>query len=264
VTADAMLAEDDRSDGFVSIDRAASKRVDGDLVYAVGDIHGCYDLLERALARIVDDAAAQASDRTPVLVFCGDYVDRGADSDKVLATLCWLRGRSEFDVHLLMGNHERAMLDFIADPDAGRSWLGFGGDVTLQSYGVEAPGLSADGHAVTDARDRLLEAMPAAHLHLVQSLELMVTIGDYVFCHAGIRPGRALARQTADDLLWIRAPFLTSRRTHEKIVVHGHTWDGPDPALHDNRIGIDTGAYETGVLTCLRLTDDGAAIAQIA
>lgn len=241
--------------GFVALPDVAVRRAEGQLVYAVGDIHGRYDLLQRILRRIVADAAIQANGRRPVLVFCGDYIDRGPASAEVLAALAWLRRRPDYETHLLIGNHEQAMLRYLADPESGRPWVGFGGAETLAAYGVAAPDVVDDTEAHVEARDRLLDAMPASHLDLLQSLETLVTIGDYAFCHAGARPGRPLAEQTVQDLLWIRGPFLDSTKPFEKMIVHGHSWDGPEPVVRSNRIGIDTGAYETGVLTCIRIED---------
>lgn len=231
--------------------------VAGQLVYAVGDVHGCYELMKRLLERLAHDAARRAAGRDPVLIFCGDYIDRGRHSAKVLDALVWLQRRGLLDLHLLKGNHEQALLAFLEAPDEGAAWLRYGGADTLASYGVAAPPPEADAAALARARDELLERMPAAHLRLLQRLELMVMIGDYVFVHAGVRPGIALARQTEQDLLWIRAGFLDAAGPFEKVVVHGHTWLDERPQILDHRLGVDTGAYATGVLTALRL-EDGA------
>jgi serine/threonine protein phosphatase 1 len=110
------------------------------------------------------------------------------------------------------------------------------------------------------ARDDLLERLPVAHLRFLEDLELMVGVGDYAFVHAGVRPGVALARQAENDLLWIREEFLEAEVPHDRIIVHGHTWDSDQPQVRANRIGIDTGAYETGVLTALRLEDDSLSV----
>lgn len=238
------------------------RRVDGQLVYAVGDIHGRYDLFKRLLGELVGDAAARARGRRPIIILCGDYIDRGPDSAEVLAALTWLRARHDYETHFLLGNHEQAMLRYIDDPEDGRPWIGFGGAETLRSYGVAPPDVADEPDDHIEARDRLLGAMPASHLHMLHSLERLVTIGDYAFCHAGIRPGRSLADQSLDDLLWIREPFLGSTQRFEKIIVHGHSWSGPDPVIRANRIGIDTGAYETGVLTCIRIEDDELSLLQ--
>lgn len=232
----------------------------GELVYAIGDIHGCYDLMKALLAEVAADAALCAKGRRPVLVFLGDYVDRGPQSAQVVEALVWLQRRPDFDVRLLKGNHEQAMLDFIETPQRGGAWLNFGGRATLESYGVLPP--EPDAAAMIQARDELMTLMPAAHLRLLERLELMLGVGDYAFVHAGVRPGAALADQDENDLLWIRQAFLEAPGPHEKIIVHGHTWLDERVQRHDHRIGIDTGAYATGVLTALRLDGDACEVLQ--
>jgi len=229
--------------------------VDGQLVYAVGDVHGCYDQLRELLAQITRDWESRAKGRTASLIFCGDYVDRGPASREVLDALCWLKRRGPFNVHFLKGNHEQVMLDYIAEPVVTRVWMRWGGADTLRSYGVIPPAVDdpADKHVV--ARDDLLERMPASHLRFLETLELMVGIGDYAFVHAGIRPGVPLDEQVQDDLLWIRDDFLPVQEEHERVIVHGHSWKSDRPVILPHRIGIDTGAYETGVLTALRIED---------
>lgn len=238
----------------MSVERPRSG-VDGELVYAIGDIHGRYDLLKTLLAQIAEDAARAAQGRRPILIFCGDYVDRGPDSAKVLAALVWMQGRRDIEARLLKGNHEQALLDFIARPEEGLGWLRYGGVETLAAYGVAAPAALDGPEAYQRARDELLEAMPASHLRLLQGLELMLSVGDYAFVHAGVRPGAAFAEQDEQDLLWIRADFLDAPGPFEKVVVHGHTWIDDQPRLQEHRLSIDTGAYATGVLTAVRLQD---------
>ncbi len=234
-------------------------KVEGQLVYAIGDIHGCYAQLRALLRLIADDAAFRAGRRVANLIFCGDYVDRGPDSAKVLDALCWLQRRGPFHTHFLKGNHEQAMLDYIADPGGGaRRWLAFGGAQTLAAYGVAAPAPDAPPEAHCAARDALLARLPPAHLRFLEGLELMVGLGDYAFVHAGVRPGVPLAEQEEEDLLWIREGFLDVQRPSERIIVHGHSWDSDMPTLLPHRAGIDTGCYSTGVLTALRLEDGRA------
>lgn len=232
-------------------------QVEGKLVYAIGDIHGCFDLLKALLAQIARDVVPSRLNRQPVLICMGDYVDRGPASAKVLSTLVWLQREQVFDLHLLKGNHEELMLAFCDDPMAARGWLSVGGAETLRSYGVEPPRRADDTARHWQARNELLDAMPASHLLLLQSLQLSVEIGDYAFVHAGIRPGVPLRRQVPDDLLWIREDFIDSAVRHEKLIVHGHTWTTERPTVFGSRIGIDTGAYHTGVLTAVKL-EDGA------
>ena len=234
----------------------------GELVYAIGDIHGRYDLLVAMLERIVRDARARQNGRVPILVTCGDYVDRGPDSARVLSALDWIRRDGRVRLHALKGNHEAAFMAFLADPQEGGAWIGFGGDATLRSYGVRPPADTGDAAEMIRTRDDLLERMPAAHLRVLQGLETMVVIGDYAFVHAGIRPGVPLAKQKAEDLLWIRQPFLDRTEMFEKRIVHGHSWIEAAPEIYDNRIGLDTGAYETGVLTAIRIEDGAVEVFQ--
>ncbi len=205
----------------------------------------------------------RALGRTPVIILCGDYIDRGPQSAEVLDTLNWLSRRRDIRLHLVKGNHEAAMLDFLHDPERGREWLGFGGAQTLASYGVALPSQDAAGAALVRARDELLERLPASHLLLLQRLEMMVTVGDYAFVHAGVRPGVALADQADEDLLWIRKDFIGSDAPHERFIVHGHTWTDAQPHLLDHRLGLDTGAYATGVLTAARIEDLSMSFLQV-
>lgn len=235
-----------------------SRSTGGELVYAVGDIHGRYDLLKAVLTQIVADSAREARGRTPTLVLLGDYVDRGPDSAKVLQAVVWLQRRGGFTLRLLKGNHEQGMLQFLEDPERGEAWLKFGGAETLVSYGVPPPPLGSPAEALCAARDGLLDQMPASHLQLLAGLELMAATGDYAFVHAGVRPDRPLAQQTEAELLWIRERFLEAPGPFERVIVHGHTWIGDQPQVTEHRIGLDTGAYHTGVLTAVRL--DGASV----
>jgi serine/threonine protein phosphatase 1 len=237
-------------------------KIDGNLVYAVGDIHGCYKQLKALLKKIADDAAARADGRNVIMVFCGDYVDRGPDSALVLDSLCWLRRHSPYDLYFLKGNHEEVLNAYLRDPRQAQEWLQFGGRETLLSYGVTPPEPDAPIAHHFRARADLLEAMPVSHWRFLESLELMVTIGDFAFVHAGVRGAQPLAKQTADDLLWIRAEFLDYEEPHEKIIVHGHSWNSAVPDINRHRIGIDTGTYETGVLTALRIEDSGVGVLQ--
>ena len=227
-------------------------------LYAIGDIHGEIRCLERMLAAIDQDQSLDAGTGRPLLLFLGDVIDRGPDSRGVLDRLCRLKAEAAngcgYACHFLSGNHEAAMLDFIADPVAGAEWLSFGGAETLASYGIRASTGIFDPARCRSLRDSLDERLPAAHRAFLQSLEPMVTLGDYLFVHAGVRPGVSLDRQKQEDLLWIREPFLSSSRFHGKVVVHGHT-PVVEPQILDNRIGVDTGAYATGILSAVRLCE---------
>lgn len=240
-------------------ERATS--TDGRIVYAVGDVHGCYDLLAGLLEAIVDDIATRAGDLAPLLVFCGDYVDRGPRTSDVLAALVWMSRHAGIDVVTLRGNHEAMLLDFLDHPERNLSWLRRAGRETLASYGV--PPFETDLETLEAAcfqlRDQLIDRMPVSHLELLRALPLTHICGDYIFVHAGLAPGVPLAQQDEEDCLWIRGAFLTADYRFEKVVVHGHSWSTEAPVVTRNRIGIDTGAYATGVLTAVRL--DGPHIA---
>ena len=241
--------------GVLGRRQPTSARADGETIYAIGDIHGRYDLMKALLAQIAGDYPGRTAGRRPTLIFLGDYVDRGPDSAKVIEALIWLKRRPDLDVRLLKGNHEAAMLDFIDDPATTAAWLRFGGAETLAAYGVPAPEADEGEVGLARARDELLERMPASHLRLLQGLELMLVVGDYAFVHAGVRPKIALAAQDEQDLLWIRKDFLEASGGFEKVIVHGHTWIGDRPQVFDHRIGVDTGGYATGALTAVRLED---------
>jgi serine/threonine protein phosphatase 1 len=231
----------------------------GRLVYAVGDVHGRYDLLKQLLARIAADRHGRAGGERPMLVFCGDYIDRGPQSAQVVEAMVWLGRRPEFELRTLKGNHEQAMLRFVEQPEENLDWLRFGGAETLQSYGVQPPPQRGDAADLVAARDALVRNLPASHRRFLEGLETMVVVGDYAFVHAGVRPGAPLDEQVEDDLLWIRQDFLAAPGPFEKVIVHGHTCsERPEVLAH--RIGLDTGAYATGVLTAARLDDGGVAV----
>jgi serine/threonine protein phosphatase 1 len=224
----------------------------GQVVYAIGDVHGRLDLLEDLLVRIREDAEQHPSDSARSLIFLGDYVDRGPESrgvvDAVMSDL--LPG---FTMVRLMGNHEEAMLSFLDGESDGLDWLSFGGLETLLSYGVPLRSLPNSGEAVKALQAALIEAVPERHVVFFRRCLLHYTVGDYVFVHAGVRPGIALEKQTQTDLLWIRDDFLRVRAPLPgRVVVHGHTiCDLPQNRGH--RINIDTGAFVSGRLTCLVL-----------
>ena len=226
---------------------------DGTRVYAVGDIHGARALLEEIQALIAADLARRRPARA-VVVYLGDYVDRGPDSRGVIDRLIDAPVAGAEPVHL-RGNHEALLLDFLDAPATGRLWLANGGMATLRGYGV-APPAAGDAAALAAARDALRRAIPPRHRAFLEALPARHVEGGYCFVHAGIRPGRAIADQAESDLLWIRGDFLDSRADHGLRVVHGHTIVRR-PEIRANRIGIDTGAVLTGTLTCAVLEGTG-------
>lgn len=219
-------------------------------LYAIGDIHGRDDLLADLLNRIGADARHQPSDRN-ILIFLGDYIDRGLQSREVLDRLTG-DPMPGFERVFLKGNHEQALLQFLDDAAFGRTWKYYGGLETLHSYGIKELTLSDDPADFEHARERLEEILPQSHRHFLETLGLTAEFGDYFFTHAGVRPGVSLNRQIEEDLLWIRDDFLESHASFGKIVVHGHT-PKEEVVFRRNRIGVDTGAYMTGVLTALVL-----------
>lgn len=221
---------------------------EGVRVYAVGDIHGRLDLLDALLARIDEDDAARPAVRTE-LIFLGDLVDRGPDSAGVVERLMGLKETGR--VRYLMGNHEEVFLRAVGgDSRALRFLLRIGGRETLLSYGI-----SAQEYRDLDY-DELMPVLqarvPAAHVAFLSAFENWIEMGDYLFVHAGLRPGIALEEQQASDLCWIRDDFLKHRDSFGRMVVHGHSIT-EDIDIRANRIGIDTGAFATGRLTAIGL-----------
>jgi serine/threonine protein phosphatase 1 len=217
----------------------------GKKVYAIGDVHGRADMLDDLLWRIKDDAGSLHNSK---LIFLGDYVDRGPDSRGVIDRLISL-GKDHPDAVFLKGNHEALMLEFLADPEDLPHWLEWGGEETLESYGVDPTGKDPRTLA-----EELSAAMPKSHHDFLAGLALTHQEGDYVFVHAGLRPGAPLDEQKEEDLLWIRKRFHNAApdARPEQVVVHGHTpTDKPDDAGW--RIGVDTGAVYGGMLTAVVL-----------
>ena len=222
----------------------------GARVYAIGDVHGRLEPLARLVAMIRRDASRPAAGRR-VLIFLGDYVDRGLQSRQVIDFL--MAGPAPgFETVFLKGNHEAWLLAFLEDAAVARQWLAAGGQATLLSYGVAMPSGPRDADCLERLRQTFAATLPEAHKAFLEGLSPRHVEGDYAFAHAGIRPGTSLGEQREEDLLWVRHEFIDDRRDHGVIVVHGHTFTA-EPDVRANRIGIDTGAYATGRLTCLVL-----------
>lgn len=239
-----MLARFKRAPRFVAT------APEGTRLYAIGDVHGRFDLLVRLLRLIEEDDAERGPADTNI-IFLGDLVDRGPYSAEVIEFLR-VMPPAFATCHFIMGNHEEAMLVSLGpetDP-VSTGWLQYGGAETLLSYRIPPKVLNlADGATLAEEARFYV---PDEHLRFIQSFDNQLRFGDYLFVHAGIRPDVPLDQQTEDDLRWIRQPFLKDRRDHGVLVVHGHTiTEFPD--FRRNRIGIDTGAYKSGVLTALGL-----------
>lgn len=216
--------------------------------YAIGDVHGRLDLLDRLLTAIDEDRRAREPVGEVEIILLGDLIDRGPQSAGVVRRV--MAGVEGAAVHALMGNHEELMLDAL-DGDRGRlkSWLRVGGDVALESWGLPPALLEDELDAVLAAART---AVTPAERSWLGKRPLLLRRGDYAFVHAGVRPGIPLDRQVREDMLWIRGDFLESSRDHGAMVVHGHSIS---EAVEErsNRIGIDTGAWRTGHLTALGL-----------
>lgn len=219
----------------------------GERVYAVGDIHGRLDLFDILRAAIEADDAARSPAQTSVILL-GDLIDRGPDSAGVIdAARKWSAQRK---VRILLGNHEEMLLDALDSEEVLRNFLRFGGRETVLSYPID----HAAYHQaeLTETLALIRAALPEEDLAFIRGFEDMITIGDYLFVHAGVRPDVPLGEQRSADLRWIREPFLSHASSFGPVVVHGHTiFD--QPQIGHNRIGIDTGAYRTGRLTALGL-----------
>lgn len=224
---------------------AAAKAPADTRVYAVGDIHGCLEQLKALQERILQDAAKSRAERK-VVVYLGDYVDRGPESRGVIDHLIEQPLEGFKSVHL-MGNHEQFMLDFLRDSDVMRIWLLNGGDETLRSFDVNPFTGGPDG-----LQNALRDALTAKEQKFLRGLRLSHTEGSYHFVHAGVKPGVALDAQDPHDLLWIRDEFLSSKEDFGKIIVHGHS-PRSKPEQPANRINIDTGAVYGGPLTAVAL-----------
>jgi len=238
--------------GLLTDETPAPRGQSGCRAYAVGDIHGRLDLLDMMLRRIEKDRAGRPSKKT-FIIFLGDFIDRGPDSAAVVERLRDYRPAGARPI-FLAGNHEEVLLRILAGEKAIlASWLKFGGAECARSYGISVDRLK---HMDEEAAVRHLRAeIPHSHRQFLEGLADTFRFGDYLFVHAGIRPGVAIEAQDRADLRWIREPFLTDSKAHGFVVVHGHTIV---PAVEErsNRIGIDTGAYQTGVLTTLGIEED--------
>jgi serine/threonine protein phosphatase 1 len=224
----------------------------GTAVYAIGDIHGRDDLLAQIHAGVGHDARLRQAPRR-VLVYLGDYFSRGVDSRAVIERVLAWRPPG-WQIVTLKGNHEDLILRFLeGDLATGRHWLDYGGVDALAHYGVNmADAAARDEATVAALRERLLALLPESHTAFLRGLAVSHREGGYFFAHGGVLPGVPLDRQSERDLIWIRKRFLLSEADHGAVVVHGHCISA-EPEVRPNRIGIDTGAYESGVLTCLVL-----------
>lgn len=228
--------------------------------YAIGDVHGRFDQLERLLARIGEDAAARGL-ASPRLVLMGDYVDRGEQSAEVLARVSGLLKRPEAlgfgEVHALRGNHEAMMLEFVDSPEeGGPRWLRNGGLQTMLSFGVGGVQLTSEAEALKDAAARLA-ASAGPLLDMLRDLPTWTQHGNVLFAHAGGDPETPPELQSDSTLIWGTSRFFQFPRRDGLWCVHGH-YVVDEASAAQGRISIDTGAYATGVLSAVRLEGDSA------
>lgn len=223
-------------------------------VAAVGDLHGRIDLLQRLGAQL--DGLTHDPSRRLVEIYLGDYIDRGGNASAVIEFLSRRSTLADREVICLKGNHEQMMLAALDSDKDFSSWLTFGGPTTLVSYGISPPRGQADVRA---KRAAFRAALPAHHLTFLTTLALSHARGGFFFVHAGVRPDKPLDQQSATDMLWIRDRFIASQADFGAVVVHGHT-PVRRPQFRPNRIGIDTGAYQSGKLTCLIVTSESVSV----
>jgi len=224
----------------------------GQSAYIVGDVHGCYVELRALLKTIADHAKHHAPDGYK-LVFLGDLIDRGPDSQKVVE---FLKDFSPENVELiyLMGNHEEVYLRVVeGQVEALKSWFGFGGRSCLRSYGVDNLGeINLD---IENLLFRAQSKIPKSHVEFIRGFQDYFVFGDYLCVHAGIRPKKKLEDQKSQDMRWIRGDFLKYSKPHPYKVVHGHTIVEQAQDF-GNRIAVDTGAYNDQVLSAVFLQDE--------
>ena len=219
-------------------------------IYAIGDIHGRVDLLARLLSMIETDSVIYP-EKQRKLIFLGDYIDRGIDSRGVIERLSGSFAKGLQPV-FVRGNHDDRFIRFLEGQlDVAPAWLQLGGAAAMASYGVNAFSC-AGANRLEFLHKELSARIPDSHREFLNNTVFSVTYGDYYFVHAGIKPGIPLAKQVPEDQMWIRGEFLFSDKDFGKTIVHGHTIR-PEPEVKTNRIGIDTGAFASGRLTCLIL-----------
>jgi serine/threonine protein phosphatase 1 len=246
-----LFAETGAAPSFDSVGVEISAE-ENTVVYAIGDIHGRFDLLRLAESKIIEDIGPGSE---AVVVYLGDYIDRGPESRGVLEHLR-AGAAPNFRRICLRGNHDESFRRFLETPLEERGWLELGGKQTLRSYGL-SPDLIFDAKMNVDVIREFLDArVPRSHREFLSAMPHWARFGDYVFVHAGLQPGVKLEEQEPNNLMWIREPFLSSGPKLPFTVIHGHT-PGQAISYGPNRIGIDTGAYATGILTVLKVTKDG-------
>jgi len=224
---------------------------EGQRLYAIGDVHGCFAQMVTLLEYIRVDNA-QRSKKDCIIVFLGDLIDRGPNSRMVFDYLI-NKGPDFARVEYLMGNHEEMYLRILRGADELLPrWLKYGGSECIESYGLKPEDYT--GHATSVILDIFASEVPQAHIDFVKGFKESFTFGDYFLVHAGVNPQKPIEKQKPEDMRWIREPFLNWKKPLSHRVVHGHTIEN-NIALHPHRIGVDTGVYESGILSAVRLED---------
>ncbi len=216
-------------------------------LYAIGDIHGRFDLLQKMHDLIRDDLHQHPVDDWRI-IHLGDYIDRGPQSRQVLE--CLIEGGRDPRILSLLGNHDEGFLKYLATGDPSGIFALHGGPDTALSYGVELD--LTDTHSARKSHEALLKAVPQVHVGFIRSMPLSLSFGDFFFCHAGINPVVPLEQQDPDDLLWIRTLFLRWTDPYEKVIIHGHT---PQRVvdIQPNRVNLDTYAWKNGTLSAIAI-----------
>jgi serine/threonine protein phosphatase 1 len=225
---------------------------DNTRVYCIGDIHGRDDLLAELLTKIELDYRFFKGQI--IIIFLGDFIDRGDCSKQVIDRILSHEKPSVKYIYL-RGNHEQTLLECLQTPNLIPSWLSFGGQATLASYQVTIDHILTNSEEFALIQQQFKNNLPREHYEFFIKTRLCYSLGGYFFVHAGIYPKRDLEEQYSEDMLWIREKFTACKKNYAKIIVHGHTITST-PQLLKNRIGIDTGAYMSGILTCLVLEAD--------
>lgn len=225
-----------------------------DFVVAIGDVHGRLDLLLKLEKKIIASLDGKSTNQN-MIVMLGDYIDRGPSSREVINHLM-SSPPSGFQRVCLCGNHEQEFLHFLRNPTQHMAWLSWGGIETLKSYGISS-GQCTEKFLRSKMMANVLDShVPKEHLNFLEKLPSLLTMPNFIFVHAGIKPHVPLDQQTDADLLWIRAPFLTAQTLGiTDQVVHGHT-PVDQPTISKTRIGIDTGAYTSNILTAAIISRD--------
>jgi len=224
-------------------------------IYAIGDVHGYLQLLTSIHQKIRGDLENRPTGQYAI-IFLGDYIDRGPDSAgcvQFLLNLC----SEDNHVICLKGNHEDRLEQFLDNPlELAKSFFTYGGVECAQSYGVDMSEFRGTDKDILKVCDKLRKKIPYEHKRFYSQLSMTVTLGDYLFSHAGVRPGVSLEQQSDNDLMWIRSEFISNKSLYDKVIIHGHTPTYPMEIL-PNRINADTWAYDTGVLSCVELEGTG-------